>query len=137
MRKKESEIHIVVSDDGSVSIDFSGRHLRKLLLNRVIKSLKVEHRHSIRNYRKKLIEKKGEENGQDRTGDRTGDRTEDGAGGTKSEGTGNDEKVRRTPEANKQSAESEQGRTGIRKTTSGTEVRRRAYEGSKSKGLAF
>ena len=52
-----SEIHITIDDAGEVGIEFSGEHVRKLVLMRIIKSLKLHHRKNISTFRRDQLKK--------------------------------------------------------------------------------
>jgi len=56
-----TKIEIVVSKN-DVDITFSGDHLRKILLNRVMRALKLAHRDTIREYRKCIVSKRKQAN---------------------------------------------------------------------------
>jgi len=46
-----SKITCIVNDSGAVKVNFEGDHLRKLLINRVVKAIKHAHRRNIIDYR--------------------------------------------------------------------------------------
>jgi len=75
----KNRIIIDLMSDGGVKVAFPENHFSKRQLMRVLKSLKLEYRRNVRDYRKQIM--KGIRNGKERTGDKQGT-------GTKSEGTG-------------------------------------------------
>lgn len=60
MEKVDCRIAVTVFKSGAVKVEFLEGHVRKRELLRIIKSLKIEHKILIRNYRKKMLESKKE-----------------------------------------------------------------------------
>ena len=58
----DRKVEVIVSDIGNVSVKFINGHVSKRELIRLIKAIKFEHRFSIREYRKNLIEEKKKSN---------------------------------------------------------------------------
>ncbi|RLG87892.1 MAG: hypothetical protein DRO16_05590 [Thermoprotei archaeon] len=112
-----TSISITVDDIGNVDVKFSGEHIRKLLLKRVIKKLNKEYRESIKNYRKQLVLKRkgidyGKEsrtNGKPETGRIAGTSKEDRRVEPANRGT---EKSRRIEEIRR--AKAERAGTGVK-----------------------
>jgi len=74
-----NEIIIKLKADGNVSVVFPEEHISKRQLTRILKSLKLEYRRNVRNYRKQIMklvktqnEMKGVKNGKDTGTNRTG-----------------------------------------------------------------
>ena len=64
------KIDIIMLDSGAVEVDFHGDHFTKRELTRVIKTIQVESRHQVRNYRRKQRLSLIKENGVNKNGER-------------------------------------------------------------------
>ncbi len=58
MEKKESSIIIEIANSGTVDVTFTGKHICKRVLLRVVKALKQGYRQNIREYRRNLMDNK-------------------------------------------------------------------------------
>ena len=64
------KIDIIMLDSGAVEVDFHEDHFTKRELSRVIKTIQVESRHQVRNYRRKQRLSLIKENGVNKNGER-------------------------------------------------------------------